>query len=77
MMEVDMQSPPPTFRPVAFAIKRPRSPGSPTQERQTVRALTFGRGALLIVSGRSLVETSFARPDRFGGSLWPSRVHST
>lgn len=37
MMEVDMQSPPSTFRPVPFAIKRPRSPGSPTQERQTVR----------------------------------------
>jgi hypothetical protein len=38
MMEVDMQSPPTTFRSVAFTIKRPRSPGSPTQERQTVRA---------------------------------------
>ncbi|KAG8217900.1 hypothetical protein J3R82DRAFT_6066 [Butyriboletus roseoflavus] len=36
-MEVDMQSPPSTFRPVAFAIKRPRSPSSPTQERQTKR----------------------------------------
>lgn len=32
-----MQSPPSTFRPLAFAIKRPRSPGSPTQERQTKR----------------------------------------
>ncbi|KAF8557344.1 hypothetical protein OG21DRAFT_1494921 [Imleria badia] len=37
MMEVDMQSPPSTFRPVTFSIKRPRSPGSPTQERQTKR----------------------------------------
>jgi hypothetical protein len=32
-----MQSPPTTFRSVAFTIKRPRSPGSPTQERQTKR----------------------------------------
>ncbi|KAI9570414.1 hypothetical protein HD554DRAFT_2081847 [Boletus coccyginus] len=39
MMEVDMQSPPSTFRTVAFTIKRPRSPGSPTQERQTKRLL--------------------------------------
>ncbi|KAG9318875.1 hypothetical protein JVU11DRAFT_982 [Chiua virens] len=33
-----MHSPPSTFRPMSFtSIKRPRSPGSPTQERQTKR----------------------------------------
>ena len=75
MMEVDMQSPPPSFRPVPFTIKRPRSPGSPTQERQSVRPLTFGK-ELLMASGCFLVETSFARPYYFGGSVCPPHVHN-
>ncbi|KIJ16737.1 hypothetical protein PAXINDRAFT_98551, partial [Paxillus involutus ATCC 200175] len=46
-MEVDMQSPPSTFRaPMGYTIKRPRSPGSPTQERQAKRlSLAVGEGS--------------------------------
>ncbi|KAF9218326.1 hypothetical protein BS17DRAFT_791676 [Gyrodon lividus] len=47
-MEVDMQSPPPTFRsvhPMTYTTKRPRSPGSPIQERQAKRlSLALGEG---------------------------------
>ncbi|KIK95249.1 hypothetical protein PAXRUDRAFT_827208 [Paxillus rubicundulus Ve08.2h10] len=46
-MEVDMHSPPSTFRaPMGYTVKRPRSPGSPTQERQAKRlSLAVGEGS--------------------------------
>lgn len=51
-----MQSPPSTFRPVAFAIKRPRSPSSPTQERQTVRAPNFSSEGVCAIAHWHLVD---------------------
>ncbi|KAG6376527.1 hypothetical protein JVT61DRAFT_2521 [Boletus reticuloceps] len=51
-MEVDMQSPPPTFRPMPLTtVKRPRSPGSPSQERQTVRDLAQRVPLRVLIAG--------------------------
>lgn len=75
MMEVDcnMQSPPPTFRPVGLTVKRPRSPGSPTQERLTVRASRLWEGS---ADRAALVEAAVTCIDRCGGAGWAPHVHS-